>query len=271
MSIEGRWCAIVSEPRCRLVYLGEADGTFNFLWQGLSPSRHVPRGAEDARPWGGHLFWLGPQREWPVDWPPSTATDYTAAAWVRAGAGLLALEHPADPAHPGAVQRSYAWEEGALRATASWPAGAPSCQGIHVLQIIPPRDVSSPYRPTDAFPEGHARWAMDGRHQRPQGRIQDPDWDLDEGLLRKRGHPGPQKWGFPPLPLTARFAGGWSLEMSPAAAEGQAGDDPDHGLGTQVWIGGPENPWWELEQATTRLHGAPGTRVQSSVRLTPAR
>lgn len=263
----GPWSAIVSLDTCRLTYFGPRSGDWNFLHP-APQVLHVPRSAEDAQSWGGHLFWLGPQCEWPADWPPSRATDYSSASdWsLRRGDTRLELEHPPDHVHPGPVRRAYEWVKGRLRCEASWIDPEGHHQGIHVFQIRSPEEIHLACLRSPHLPHGYARWQPGHPYDRSHHL---DDWVEERGLLIKQFHSHPQKWAFPAQPVTARYPEGGSLTIHPCDFHALTLDWPDAELMTQIWTGGPGWPWWELEQSTPRLRSRPGSPIRTTVELEP--
>jgi hypothetical protein len=257
-AVSGELRATVSERRARLIYLGPFDGSHNLL--------HAPDLGPDAGPeadFGGHRFWLGPQRRWiwppPADWEHAAATRATTEA---AGAVLILLHPQTDPAYP-ALTREYAWEGERLRCTVRWSAGEadPTWFALHVVAVATPFAIELDLAPSPAAPHGLVR-AETVEPAEPFAPPH-PAVTLTNGRATLTAGLSSGKFGFTPQPLVLPRPGGWTLTVSPALNQGLAGEAPDAGHLTQVWVGQTQ-PFAELEQLSPYLSPAEGTAACAS-------
>lgn len=261
-SRQGAQLAIVSVARCRLLYLGAADGSRNLL---SAPATPPPQDADNQAPnWGGHRFWLGPQARWV--WPPLTDWEFTAAASVRVDGPTLILQHPAaNKAYP-ALTREYAWEGQRLRCTVRWRDDSRAYYGMHVVAVDAPAEVHASLSPTPSAPEGAVGVRIDGYDT--SGVLAHPAVTVSGAALTLRsGSPRNAKLGLVPQPITCTRRGGWTLVMSPGPSTGTPIGTSDAGHLTQVWVGQPAAAFAELEQLSPLLLGGKDGNCSSTCYL----
>lgn len=253
---ESAWCAengpvlaVVTEVRCRLIYLGAIDGTANLL--NAPYPRQLP-GEQNRWPnQGGHRFWLGPQKTWV--WPPPTEWEFASAISVSVADGVLTLHQPQlDPAYP-AIHRDYEWDDGRLRCTARWCDGDRAFFGMHVVPVDLPFRGGASLRKTESTPLGFVEVTLEGA--RSSGFLPHPSVTTDDAHATLHDSRRVIKAGFPAQSLTIERAAGWQLTVSPGPHEGAAGEAPDQNCLSQIWVGGPEHDLAELEQLTPYLRG----------------
>ncbi len=248
-SIHQGVCAIISESRSRLVYLGAIDGYTNLLNAPLPlvmPDRKNP-----APNLGGHRFWLGRQHQWV--WPPPADWEHSAAESIVVRGGVLVLTHPNTlKAHP-AITREYSWEGRRLRCTARWRDDGKPRFGLHVVAVDAPATITARIRKTHAAPEG----LVAARMVDPEGPIQlpHPSISIDGECATVRTGIKVAKLGFPSQPLVTGRAGGWRLCVAPGTSTVATSEAPDHGYLSQLWVGDASHDIAELEQITPVLKG----------------
>jgi hypothetical protein len=251
--------AIVTEARQRLIYLGAADGTQNLL---NAPLPHTP--AED--PWanqGGHRFWLGPQKKWA--WPPVADWEYSAAQTVQLEHDCLVLQQPRrNPAYP-ALTREYAWVDHQLRCTARWTDPQGDFFGMHVVAVDVPLAGSAQLVRGREVPLGLVHVQID--HTATEGFLPHPAIALVRDRAIVRSGEKLLKVGFFNQPLTVDRAASWRLSILPGPHAGTVGPLPDHGYLSQIWVGGPEYDFAELEQLTPYLRSDGSTPCASTIFL----
>ncbi len=251
-SRQGSQLAIVSEARCRLLYLGAADGSLNLL---SAPAE--PPAADSSNPspnWGGHRFWLGPQQRWV--WPPLAEWEASpaASASTSAAGAVLTLTHPRTDSLYPALTRDYAWEGTRLRCTVRWKDDGRAYYGMHVVAVEAPAEISAQLHRCQATPEGAVAVRMDGFDT--QGVLSHPAaTTTGDTLILRSGADRPAKVGLSPQPLRCARASGWSLVMSPGPTTGVPIGSSDQGFLSQVWVGLPRVPFAELEQLSPFLLG----------------
>lgn len=235
--------AIVSEARQRLIYLGAADGTQNLL----NAPATAPADNQSNR--GGHRFWLGPQKRW--KWPPVADWEYSAAHAVQLQHNSLVLQHPQqDPDYP-AITREYAWVDHQLRCTTRWIDPLGEFFGMHVIAVDVPMAGSAQLVRCPQVPLGLIHVQIDDAAT--GGFLPHPAVALVGDRAIVHSGEAPLKLGFVRQPLTIDRAAGWRLSVQPGPHHGTVGHLPDHGYLTQVWVGGPEYDFAELEQLTPYL------------------
>jgi hypothetical protein len=249
-SRQGGQLAIVSEARCRLLYLGAADGSLNLL---SAPANPPAADASDPSPnWGGHRFWLGPQQRWV--WPPLADWEASPAASASAAGAVLTLTHPRGVSHYPTLTREYAWEGTRLRCTVRWKDDGRAYYGMHVVAVDAPAEISGQLHRCQATPEGAVAVRMDGFDTR--GVVSHPAATVaGDTLTLRSGAERPAKMGLSPQPLRCARASGWSLVMSPGPATGVPIGASDQGFLSQVWVGLPRVPFAELEQLSPFVLG----------------
>lgn len=251
--------AIVTEARQRLIYLGCTDGTQNLL--------NAPPPRPDAQdPWanqGGHRFWLGPQKRWV--WPPVADWEYSAAQAVQLEHDCLMLQQPRrNPAYP-AITREYVWADHQLRCTARWTDPQGAFFGMHVVAVDLPMTSSAQLVRSRDVPLGLVNVEMD--HAATEGFLPHPAVTLDRDRVTLQSGAKLLKAGFFSQPLTVERAAGWRLSVLPGPHEGTVGAMPDHGYLSQIWVGGPEYDFAELEQLTPHLRSEHTSTCASTIFL----
>ena len=260
-STQGSVRAVVTEARCRLIYLGALDGSENLI------NAPYPRPRPEAgNPWpnqGGHRFWLGPQSRW--QWPPLAEWEYAPAAAAAADGPVLTLHaQRTDPSYP-ALTREYAWAGGRLRCTASWADDGRPYFGLHVVPVNLPFVVTARLEERPGVPAG----AVLAQMISPEPPLTLPHPAITIAGDRATVCSGLQvvKLGFVPQALATARPHGWTLAVHPGPHQGMALDAPDQGYLTQVWVGGPEYDLAELEQLSPFLRGDTNGRCASSIFL----
>ena len=249
----GPWLAIVSSERERLVYLGPArDPQLNLLFSPLDRTKGD---------WGGHRFWLGPQKEWSVFWPPLSEWEAKAAKSVEVNGDELILTEPHDdPALP-ALKRIYAWKSGGLVLTAEWSGGNRDWQGIHILQI-PGTATARVRAPVSRdLPNGYALLPLADRSAIETNFNESPCVTREKDLLTIRRQGTEDKIGVAAGEITVR-EGAYGLRISPATYTGTVtGPTEDATVPTQIYAGTDAYPFLEVEQLTPRLRAPASARV----------
>lgn len=245
----GAVCAVVSETRSRLLYLGASDGSLNVI---NAPYPRVLPNAEQRWPnQGGHRFWLGPQKNW--IWPPLTDWEYASAAEVTVKDGVLVLRQPHNDKNYPPITREYTWEEGRLRCTARWQDQGRAYYGMHVIPVDLPFVVSGKLVKTPELPQGMVEVKLEGANR--DGFLPHPAIEVTGETATLRGGQKVVKIGFSPQTLTIDRRDGWKLSVSPGPCQGKPSGIPDYGYLSQVWVGSTEHDIAELEQLTPYLRG----------------
>lgn len=241
--------AIVSEARCRLIYLGPVDEETNLLnapWPQVLPSAEHPWPNQ-----GGHRFWLGPQHRWV--WPPPHEWEFCASHEATVHGGVLSLVHAhADLSYP-ALTREYAWEAERLRCTVAWRDNGETYFGLHVVAIDAPCEVTARLEPTAEVPDGLVAARM--VDPEPPLQLPHPAVALRGGRATVRSGARRVKFGFAPQVLQVARLKGWMLRVHPGPASDPLPEAPDQGFLSQVWIGDASIDIAELEQLTPHLRG----------------
>ena len=260
-STHGAVRAVVTEARCRLIYLGAPDGSVNLI---SAPYPHVlPREPGHWPNQGGHRFWLGPQSRW--QWPPLTEWEYSAAAAISTAGPVLTLQaRHADLAYP-AITREYAWAGGHLRCTAHWADNGQPHYGLHIVPVDVPFAITTRLEARPGVPAGVVRAEM--INPEPPLSLPHPAIVVADVRATVRSGLALVKLGFVPQALTIDRPRGWKLSVLPGPHQGVALDEPDHGYLSQVWVGGADRDIAELEQITPYLRGDANGRCASSIFL----
>ena len=259
-SAQGAVRAVVTEVRCRLIYLGSVDGTVNLI--NAPYPQTLPDGKGHWPNQGGHRFWLGPQSHW--KWPPLAEWEYSAAAGVTTDGPVLILqERHDDPAYP-AITREYAWEGARLRCTARWTDNGRAYFGLHVVPVDAPLVVTVRLEKKPGVPAGAVLAQM--VNPEPLLTLPHPSVTVEGDSATVRSGIKVAKLGFVPQALTITRPSGWKLSVLPGPHEGVALDLPDQGYLSQIWVGGPsEHELAELEQLSPYLRGDAKGRCASSI------
>jgi len=242
-------CAIVTEARSRLIYLGAADGSFNLINAPLPLLR-----PSQNNPWpnqGGHRFWLGPQHRWV--WPPPAEWEYASIQVATAKAGVLTLHHAHVNKDYPALTREYAWDGKRLRCTVRWKDDGKAYFGLHVVAVNTPFIITAHLKKTADVPAG----LVVARMVDPEKPIQlpHPSITIDGDTATVRGEIQQVKLGFPPQALTIDRPHGWKLSVIPGPATVATSETPDQGYLSQIWVGNKTHDLAELEQLTPTLKG----------------
>ncbi len=252
--VAGRWRAIVSVERGRLVHFGPAGaGAANLLFESAS--------REDPFSWGGHRVWLGPQALW--GWPPPDAWDRAAAERVTLVDGRLELLMPdAGDGYPR-LTRIYEAAGDRLACRVAVSGGTRSVQVMQILQMPP--TTTAELRPvaTAKWPRGYFRVGGE------MGPVEQPDLPLPEGLTELEGGTvrmayfgRSEKLAFAPQTILADTPEG-ALRLEFGECRGLAAAVPDDGYFTQVYVGHPGAPVVEIEQLSPRW--VPGVDAEFSM------
>ena len=251
--------AVVSLARSRLIYLGAADGSLNLLDAPVPAA--APANASDSPDWGGHRFWLGPQKRWV--WPAPVEWEHAAAAEVDEREGMLVVVHQRqDPAYPALV-REYAWEATRLRCTVRWKADGRPYFGMHVVAVNTPFSLTARRVVWEEVPEGIVDVQMTGPVV--SGLLGHPAIAAEGGNVNVVAGRKMAKVGFVVQTLAVERPQGWRLAVHPGAHTGLVLESPDRGYLSQVWVGGPEVPLAELEQLTPYLLGDADGNCSSTI------
>ena len=234
------WKAIVSLERGRLVHFGPTGSETNFLF--ATSTRDNPLG------WGGHRLWLGPQKTWPQGWPPPVAWEHSGAESFTNVDGTLRLVLPDAGQGWPRLTRTYRWSGARLLCGVELRGGTRDAQIIQIVQIPESAIVEVVPLPSKNASLGYVQLPSVGTpaftaHFTPPPHVSPSGMGL---LLRHLA--SVQKLGFPPQTLTARHKS-YSLAVSRGEQSGNAGNEPDAGFFTQVYLGGNE-AFIELEQLT---------------------
>lgn len=245
VSTHGKLKAIVSVDRSRLIFFGPAESETNLInapWPKNQPSEK-----EISPNWGGLRFWLGPQSRW--IWPQPKDWEFSAADQVEAkGAHLILHESHRDPKYPQIV-RDYSWDGDRLRCEVRWQKGEQPFYAMHVLPIDLPAEVNVQLQPWEDVPQGFVLIKDFKPVANPPAH---PSIELNGSTARLKTGVMMAKFGFAPQPLSARLKG-YVLTLSPGPLHGTAVESPDYGYHTQVWVGGPNVTFCEIEQITPFL------------------
>ena len=242
--------AVVSEARARLLYFGSVDGSCNLLCCPENTTSSSP--GQPTSNWGGHRFWLGPQKRWV--WPPLSDWEFSPAASVSSSGGVLHLTHPSTASDYPTITREYAFEAGRLRCTASWKDDARLYYGMHVIAVDVPAAFTFKLSKSQERPAGLVSVLLDGYDTRSLGlhpafREMNGLGELVSGTSEKA------KVGVFPQPLQIRREGGWLLSLHPGPHAGAAVGCSDSGFLSQVWVGDTTCVFAEMEQISPFLAG----------------
>lgn len=265
VSTQGGVRAVVSLARCRLIYLGAADGSLNLLNAPVPAA--APADASDSPNWGGHRFWLGPQKRWV--WPAPVEWEHSAAATASERDGVLVLAHERrDPAYP-ALKREYAWDGARLRCTVRWQGDGRPYFGMHVVAVNTPFSVTARRVAWEEVPEGVVDVQMTGPVVR--GLLAHPALAARGDRVVVTAGRKMAKCGFVGQTLEVDRPQGWRLALHPGPHEGLVLEAPDKGYLSQVWVGDAAVPLAELEQLTPYLIGGVEGVCASTVFLEASR
>ncbi len=235
---------------------------------------HPPGGAQNLLAAGGHIVWLGPQAEWPREWPP--LHDWHAAAAERVerrdgGRTLRVVGAHSDDRYPRIV-RDYVLHREGVELIVRWAGDGEPRQAVQIVQIHPEARVHVVPQPTPDLPHGIGHLPLVPARDRlrveaaPEPRFASPG-PVPGQLVLHRGD-GDAKFGLPPQTLWADLPGGARLGLAPGPIVGRVVDTPDAGLTTQVYLGREELAFVEIEQLSPRLAAAnPGGEVSHTASL----
>ncbi len=247
----GAWTATVSAERGRLVSLRHRDGG-ELLHVDDRPlaTLRAERGTL-----GGHISWLGPQRDW--WWPPPAAWEADPPLAVVESVGWLEIRLAAGTGSFPQLVRRYRWRDGALCTVLTW-----SGRGHHAMHIVQvPLDAEvtladDPARtyglPDDLFTPLATPTDHDGIAMQPDGRVR-----VSTAATRR-------KHLLPPRPISARMPWGGTLRMEAGATTGAVEGQPDRGLLSQIYTD-PAATCIEIEQMSPLLAG----EASAEIRMVP--
>lgn len=253
----GRWRAVVSEERGRLIYLGLRDKGRNLLSAPAKPEGFAPR--------GGHLFWLGPQREWNrklATWPPRDDWEFLPAERVRPWGNTLWMTMSQPQGDTPFLRRSYRWKDGALLSRCSWSGGKGDFQAIQIFQL--------PFASRVEVRRGSdfVRFDAKGKHIAQRPAVVEEIRVAPDGSVHVTAGKAPRKFAFRPQELVATTEP-YRLVFARVAVEGIAVSEPDGGFNTQVFLGDKDLPVVEVEQLSPRLKNRGAVENAFTVSLRP--
>lgn len=252
-SRQGDILAIVSLSRARLMHFGPAEQpNLNLL---NDPGLQQPADRSSYLNWGGHRFWLGPQKRW--RWPPSHDWEFSPAIEHRAnGADLILVLPHTDKPYPR-VERVYRWREGQLECAGRWQASDEPWYAMHVVAVDPLQELSLKTTPTPEAPLGFVRVTQE--EPITEGLLPHPALSPQNGRLHISPRAESLKLGFPIQ--TIRYEkSGYTLLVAHGHYHGAVLSAPDHGFLTQIWFGKPSDATFsELEQISPFLQPDPET------------
>jgi hypothetical protein len=254
------WRAVVSLERGRLVHFGPAGAEANLLF--------VPGAKDHPLGWGGHRVWLGPQAAWRSIWPPADAWDNRPPECARAGGARLELAVGDAGDGWARITRAYALHAGRLSCgVIVHGGGARAGQVMQVFQVPEPRILEVRAERSASHPWGCALLPPAAGRGAAVPVLELPPQAIaaGSGRLRLRRFGAGEKLGFQPQDLVARFGTGPALRVSDGISHGPSAGSPDLGLTTQVYLGAPDAPLFELEQMSP-LYAA-GAAAEFSVEL----
>lgn len=254
----------MSLDRGRLSYFGTREETHNLLY--------APSGPDLAQlhTWGGHRFWLGPQKSWARNWPPPSDWELAPSRlWHVSGAKLFLTVSHNDPSLPQ-LYREYDWDGAAFRVNGAWSGG--QYQAIHIFQLPVTASVEVSESPTKKSPQGFALLPIGSRkdimlHFAGLPLMVDK---IDKGKLRVQNIKVEEKLGFSPQTLVVK-EGEWGFLLERGPIEGTVVRTPDHGFLSQVYVGDALNPYLEAEQLSPVLASGSKQLNAFSVTLVPFR
>jgi len=247
----GAWTATVSVERGRLVSLRHRDGGELLHVDGrpLAELRST-RGVL-----GGHISWLGPQRDW--WWPPLAEWEGDPPVTVDEADGWLEIRLAAGTdAFPPLVRR-YRWRDGALLAVLAW-----SGQGHYAMHIV-----QVPLTATVTLADDSARtYGLPDDLYTPLAKpIDHAGIELQaDGRVRVFPAATSRKHMVPPRPILSCLPWGGTLLLEAGATTGVIDGLPDRGLLTQIFTD-PAATYIEIEQMSPLLAG----EASAEVRLIP--
>ena len=255
VSTSAGWRAIVSLERGRLVHFGPAGGGRNLLF--ATADRADPAG------WGGHRLWLGPQRQWASIWPPPAAWEHGGAESFTTGAGTLRLVlADAGDGWPR-LTRTYQWVGAKLVCGAELAGGNRPAQVIQIFQVPRTTVVEVEAQAEPAGPAGYVLLPSGATPQLTTEFARPPHVTGTGSLLQLRHRGVILKLGFRPQTIAGRNES-LVLRVGRGTQTGTAGESPDRGFFSQVYLGGAE-PFIELEQLSPMF--AAGTGASFAVTL----
>lgn len=258
-SIRGEIHAIVSLQRARLVYFGSSDGKRNLM---ATPDRRIlPNENEPSPDWGGHRFWLGPQKNW--GWPPLADWEYSSVQSCMPHDESLQLQGPhANVAYPQ-IRRRYHWHDNELHCSCEWQSNDTPYYGMHVLAITPIDSLKLYIQISNTTPAGYLRIHLDGTDPTPLSTIETRDGTAT--LHSSDGQADGIKVGFPIQTIAHQSKHG-TLRMSPAKTKGVVTSEVDCGYRSQIWCR-DTGPFSEIEQISPYLKAPRGDWISCSIAL----
>jgi len=247
LSRSGPWTAVVSEPRARLVFFGDWERGKNLLY--------TPFPAGSAPTLGGHRFWLGPQNDWKVLWPPPADWE-SRPGLVRVDGDLLTVTLPHTDKDYPALTRSYRWKDGRLLCRGSWTqAGPRNYQAIQTFHLPENAIVRATISPGPSLPHGFAIFRQSEKQtiltefSRLPGNLRS-----ENGRVTVARDGAEWKMALPPQSLVCQI-GDSQLILSRGRSFGQVVSEPDLGLLTQIYLGADNGGclFVEIEQLSAIL------------------
>ncbi|MEZ5275721.1 MAG: hypothetical protein R3F07_05025 [Opitutaceae bacterium] len=240
------WRAIVSSHRGRLVHFGPVEDGSNLLYESPEAAALLPGG--DFPEWGGHRFWLGPQKSW--EWPPHPDWEYSPAAEVVVEGERLVVVMPRTDDHYPKLTREYFWSGDRLGCLVRWSVTDRPYYAMQIFAVPSSTRVEAEPVPTVDVPLGFVRVTWDFPERPavlPPGAVAEPG-----GLLVLRPAGESVKLGFPPQKLRG-VSDRFILQVSPAATTGRVIHPPDAGFLSQVWVCSAGGAVVEIEQISPYL------------------
>lgn len=224
----------------------------------------IPPAGENIFLRDAHRVWLGPQNEWPSQWPPPKEWEDGSESHALStdASELTIVTSKIDPNYPQLTRRYRITENGLLLIAAWQPlAGQKPWQCIHILQTRTDAVLHVAFKPTLEAPLGYGLLSL---HPRPGNNFAGPiPKDIatavpgkEEDRLYRLAYGGrEEKIGVAPQTIETRFPQGYGFRLWPAEHNGKAQDGiaPDGGLLTQGYFGAPSFELVESEQLTPRL------------------
>jgi hypothetical protein len=248
------WRAVISLTRARLMHFGPDGSDVNLLL--APPDRSNPNVL------GGHRLWLGPQSTWPHGWPPPAAWEYLPPESHAVNSGALRLVLAST--HDGwpRLTRTYEWRGAELVCGGEISGGDHPVQLVHILQVPRGAVISAEVVPETAFPAGYVLLPSTAGPFAAQ--FSPPAHVTLAGKTATLHHAETVlKVGFRPQLLVARVAG-YELRVQRGALTGTAGQQPDAGFLTQVYLGGGE-AFNEVEQLSPLMAAGQPARFEIAV------
>ncbi|MBK1876879.1 hypothetical protein [Pelagicoccus mobilis] len=249
-SAVGGSLAIVSPTRGRLVHFGSYGTGRNLLYS--------PTGLN--KDFGGHRFWLGPQRIW--NWPPPIDWERSQANCHLSGEALtLELPHTA-PQFPR-ITRRYFWSGSKLACSCEWQPSATDHYAMHVLAVPRAERIKLRIQKSDSTPHGYLTIGLETNHptSSPAIRTNDQNAIIDPSKVSSDG----VKLGFPVQTICFESERG-TLSMEHGIYSGLNSAEIDSAYRSQIWCSN-DSEFTELEQISPVLEATSGEKVSHTIYL----